>query len=131
MRGRIVFCSAVQWKCTLYFCRKKVSLVCIQVRQEKAFIDVNNSNCISFKCGTRTAVLLWSLVSFQYQLEAWRRLWWRAHSSPFLSLSSFPFSVVFHSVLPKQLTFSNGASCFSSLLPFCCFSFHLNLSLWF
>lgn len=70
-----------------------------QVGGEKAFLDVNNSNCISFKCcGIRTAMLLWSFVQFPFSISL--RLGGGCGGGPtglHLSPSSFPFSVVFHS----------------------------------
>lgn len=41
-----------------------------QVGEEKAFVDVNNSNYISFKCcGIRGAMLCWSFVQFPFSLR--------------------------------------------------------------
>lgn len=97
-KRNILFSNLVEMYTNFFVEMKSEFSVPFQVGEEKAFVDVNKNNCISLKCcRIRTAMLCWSFVSFPFSLRVrGRRIWWRAHRSPFLTPSSFPFSEIFH-----------------------------------
>lgn len=95
-----------------------------QVGEEKAFVDVNNSNYISFKCcGIRTAMLHWSFIQFPFSLRV-RGLEEDVVEGPQVSISEsfllsflcgFPQTVLFQSSLPSQLRPCAFLPCFHSV----------------
>lgn len=129
----ILFINLVEMYGDIFAEIKSEFSVPFQVGEEKAFVDVNNSNYISFKCcGIRAAMLCWSFVQFPFSLRDRGLEEDVVEGLHFWVLPPFlPLWFSTDSVIPKQLTCSTEASCVSSLLPFCCSSSHLNLSLCF